>query len=598
VSKETGYNTCPFDIMMSNYKGVIECIKDDFAFFCDPNYLELKTMYGTNEKWIYNKKYRFLFNHESPGHANLYISQCWELGSNHFVVNNYEHFITRYQNRINNFKNYLNSGNRITFVLHRYNNNMNDLNELVETIRIKYPNLTFQFKLLQDTNYERIYCHQLMMGINDDDSYSEHNRFNHADRFYYLHKDYNSNIFKNFQEDNLLLNEFELKQKFLVYYLFNKNLESDKIVYSLKTFYDKFNNFDYFAFRSLYRTELHNFTEEETIIHWNNNFNKLLLDDGVELNKLNNNLNVNRLNVYIYPHLPFNMSDGGVTVQYYLAQILDKLGVRVRICDGSNLEKNNIFNNVFCNDFVIDDCIVIYCEGIPGNPLNAKNVVRWMLSPLGKNVPEVWITKWNKNELVYYFNPEPRFEKSKIGTIYKLLTCPYVNPDIVNYNTNVRNGMCFSYRKKHYHKKIDKIHNDGDFEITREHSQEDYIEVFNNHKYFVLYDPLSFLMSISTMCGCVAIIHPVDGLTKLEWLHTTFYSFYLKCKNLDNIYGVAYGIEDIEYAESTIHLAYEQMMDIKQCFVENSIQPFIDDMQFFEKMPNTLENNYDLSKYV
>ena len=27
------------------------------------------------EKLIYNSRYRFIFNHESPGHANLYIKQ-------------------------------------------------------------------------------------------------------------------------------------------------------------------------------------------------------------------------------------------------------------------------------------------------------------------------------------------------------------------------------------------------------------------------------------------------------------------------------------------------------------------------------------------
>jgi hypothetical protein len=40
-TKYNGYNTTPFDEMLSNYKGVIECIKDDFKYFCDINYLEL-----------------------------------------------------------------------------------------------------------------------------------------------------------------------------------------------------------------------------------------------------------------------------------------------------------------------------------------------------------------------------------------------------------------------------------------------------------------------------------------------------------------------------------------------------------------------------
>ena len=35
--KSNGYKTCPFDEMISNYKG----INDDFEYFCDIKYLEL-----------------------------------------------------------------------------------------------------------------------------------------------------------------------------------------------------------------------------------------------------------------------------------------------------------------------------------------------------------------------------------------------------------------------------------------------------------------------------------------------------------------------------------------------------------------------------
>ena len=40
-TKQNGYKTCPFDEMITNYKGIIECIKDDFEFLCDIKYLKL-----------------------------------------------------------------------------------------------------------------------------------------------------------------------------------------------------------------------------------------------------------------------------------------------------------------------------------------------------------------------------------------------------------------------------------------------------------------------------------------------------------------------------------------------------------------------------
>ena len=37
--RSTGYLTCPFDILISNYEGVVECIRDDFKYMCDEKYL-------------------------------------------------------------------------------------------------------------------------------------------------------------------------------------------------------------------------------------------------------------------------------------------------------------------------------------------------------------------------------------------------------------------------------------------------------------------------------------------------------------------------------------------------------------------------------
>jgi hypothetical protein len=118
-TKNDGYNTCPFDEMWSNFPGLLQCLNDDFLFFCDPNYLSVaSTIHGP---MIYNSKYKFIFNHESPGHADLYISQKWEGGINHFTDNNFERFIIRYNKRIESFRNYLlDETNFINFIILRY----------------------------------------------------------------------------------------------------------------------------------------------------------------------------------------------------------------------------------------------------------------------------------------------------------------------------------------------------------------------------------------------------------------------------------------------------------------------------------------------
>ena len=70
-TKYNGYNTTPFDEMLSNYKGVIECIKDDFKYFCDINYLELIKIpndskylnsFGDGDIIIYNSNLIYYYN--------------------------------------------------------------------------------------------------------------------------------------------------------------------------------------------------------------------------------------------------------------------------------------------------------------------------------------------------------------------------------------------------------------------------------------------------------------------------------------------------------------------------------------------------------
>lgn len=120
--KKDGYTTCPFDEMISSYEGIVQCIEDDFQDFCSPEFLELKQIsneskYCKGDLLIYNTKYRFLFNHESPGHANLWIDQKWSGGLYHYVENNYEKFRERYERRIQNFRKYLHSGEEIVFLV-------------------------------------------------------------------------------------------------------------------------------------------------------------------------------------------------------------------------------------------------------------------------------------------------------------------------------------------------------------------------------------------------------------------------------------------------------------------------------------------------
>jgi hypothetical protein len=294
-------------------------------------------------------------------------------------------------------------------------------------------------------------------------------------------------------------------------------------------------------------------------------------------------------NIIIYPHLKFSLNDGGIVVQYYLAQVLDSLGINVKIYNVHDNNSKNIIFNKFVNDInTIDfnNTIVIYSEGILHNPLHAKYVVRWMLSKLGENVPHLNYKSWNENELVYFFNNEIEMVNNNVPR--KMLSLFYIYPNIKAHNFK-RNGLCYTIRKGMNQIQIDqsRFKELPRFEITREHKQEQYVTIFNNFEYFVSYDALTFLNIIAALCGCISIIHPVEGISKQEYFKMTALYDYMVDKNITEIYGLAYGYsdEEIDYSRSTLHLVKDQITDIQNWLIENSVKKFVEDM-----------NNWDLNK--
>lgn len=176
TTKNNGYNTCPFDKMLSNFGGIVQCIEDDFKYFFDEKYLTIE--YPDNNppnllryNLIRNTKYNFIFNHESPGHANLYLVEKWPGGKNHFISDNFKNFKTRYESRINNFRNYLKDpNNKITFIISTWNKTDNDMIPLKNALKIRYPHLSYTFKILDCKKGKDFFVtHLRLMKVDEDD---------------------------------------------------------------------------------------------------------------------------------------------------------------------------------------------------------------------------------------------------------------------------------------------------------------------------------------------------------------------------------------------------------------------------------------------
>lgn len=464
------------------------------------------------------------------------------------------------------------------------------------------------------------------------------------EQFYEKFNDWNYDIYKTFNTNTNTINvDFPLDCMNDFVAKLNLNIKSKlnliknpskKIIYSLNTFYEVFNNFNYKKYRHDNYIKFIDFSEVQVITYWyTNDYNNTTYnskscqtdDNYIGLNGYDNYVNLNNYRnsnsnantssimylkqfdeILIYVHDEFKSNDGGVVVQYYMGKLLDQFGVKTRIYSCKKNKYNPIFNNHYSGDFNLDKTAVIYCEGIIGNPLGAKYVVRWLLSELGKNVSEKMYLTWGKNELVYYFNREKKFdtERLKINIIYKELPLLYINPILLSQNKNFlnfdeRNDYCFTMRKyQAYHKEIKNIHSLNSVEIIRETIFLDAINIFLKHKYFVSYDPLTFYQIVSVLCGCICIVYPLEGVSKIEWLkQTALWSFMEACNTFD-LYGIAYGQEETElqWAKSTINMAQKQWFDIINYHKNESIQKLITDLNNFDKLLNTVENNFYISK--
>jgi hypothetical protein len=171
-TRAEGYLTGPFDLMTSNYEGVIKCLKDNFRYFTDSRYLDVVkltddiqlddySVHKRGDHFIRNTYYNFFFNHESP----LLTTQSakWR-----YVDNDFQLFKDRYNRRISNFREYIASNQSVVFSLtvlsSRETGSIDTpFRQLEETIRSVYPELVFRLQWLLrlplQLEYEAIHNH-------------------------------------------------------------------------------------------------------------------------------------------------------------------------------------------------------------------------------------------------------------------------------------------------------------------------------------------------------------------------------------------------------------------------------------------------------
>jgi tetratricopeptide (TPR) repeat protein len=133
-SRLQGEKSCPFDLAFHSFSNICNLLKNNFQDYLDSQYLKTIPCDLYPEKLIvFNTKYFCRFNHE--------YSDNWH-------ENNFSKFRERYQQRIDNFYNYLHS-NPILFILNLPCDRTAFIpTELIDIISQKFPDLYFKILVL------------------------------------------------------------------------------------------------------------------------------------------------------------------------------------------------------------------------------------------------------------------------------------------------------------------------------------------------------------------------------------------------------------------------------------------------------------------
>jgi hypothetical protein len=274
--------------------------------------------------------------------------------------------------------------------------------------------------------------------------------------------------------------------------------------------------------------------------------------------------------IYTYDYSP---GVGGIKVMHKLCDMLNANGseaylMPIHIRD--DFYTCSDYNTPLITQEVLDDldnAVVIYPEGIQGNPLNAKNVVRWILGPIHQHQYE----SYSNTDLIYYFLSYFHNQVYNKDLENQLLIIEFHENIFTNLNQE-RKGSCYTIRKGILTNKHPEDSIFIPFSSGAVGNLVELAELFNRTERFYCYDTYTFLSIQAAMCGCISIVIPDPNITKEQ---------YLNGPQLRK-YGLAYGENDIDRALETLPLLFKEINQIKLEMNENVIK-FIEHCQNYFK---------------
>ena len=239
---------------------------------------------------------------------------------------------------------------------------------------------------------------------------------------------------------------------------------------------------------------------------------------------------------------PYNENSGGLVALYSLNDAINSLG---RNCIVVNYVSKEI------KDLVKDHTFVIYPEIIYGNPLEAKNVIRWQLNKPGFISGDE--TSWGENDIIAYFSED--FRSDSIKNQIQLVS---FNPRIDKFVEKTKDkdiDTTVLFHKATKYRNVFDSHPKNSFVLDSViEDMSAVVDVLSRTKRFICYDTDTYYSVIARLCGASSIVVERDGLSKKDFFNTRpFFKF-----------GISYGFDMIDQAEEESNKVVSHILSLKE----------------------------------
>lgn len=306
-----------------------------------------------------------------------------------------------------------------------------------------------------------------------------------------------------------------------------------------------------------------------------------------------------KINFLVQVHSSYDRKvTGGIVVLHKLAHLIAEAGHNAYVFCKPEYDHPNI-HRIPCEiidqkgfveyfqwegfNYPIQKTVSIYPQVTAGNPFNTAHVARWVLYDTEKVLEDTY----SDTDIVFAFGD---FKTYRDWEKHKLTIFDYQLDKMYITNTGKRKGFCY-VRNKHTPPDgdafVEKLgatnlsdwdkYGDRRFDFLREH--------FNQHEYMLTYDQKSLITTLAALCGCKVIIlnpgptYEFSPNANTQGERGVMTPTEYRLKNPIQMYGVAYGWDDIQWANNTIHMVRDHV----EALQEIDMKTFNSFIKYWEK---------------